>query len=382
MPSASRRVVAAALAAAVWMGAGGAGGSTTSGKADQLIDRMIEALGGREPIAALRSLAVEAHCSGPGGGFRTWVDSLRPGAVHFRQESEDGTMEIWSTAEATWSRGVEGGLELIDDGPRSFLRDHEFHLLILELETRFSEHRLGELVQLDDVACRRIVMTDGAGRPAAVCVDETDGLPLVLEMNPEGAAGPLRIRLADWREIEGIRYFHSFVLTEGSDRTFTYRYEKIAPGAVSALDFIRPAAAGLEREQQALVEVLRRDRWGHLMTDASMLASSLADTLVEVSAGEVTTRERSELEASFGSYFEGASYDLWEDVHPPVVRLSRDATMAWVARTVRVRRREPGEDGKTLERRFTSAYTATYEKTDGAWKMTSVTSTFPPADGG
>ncbi|MCP4201645.1 MAG: hypothetical protein GY769_06890 [bacterium] len=52
--------------------------------------------------------------------------------------------------------------------------------------------------------------------------------------------------------------------------------------------------------------------------------------------------------------------------------------MAWVTRTVRVLRRAPDSRGRLVSRRFTSAYTATYEKQDGAWQMTSVTSTFLP----
>ena len=50
--------------------------------------------------------------------------------------------------------------------------------------------------------------------------------------------------------------------------------------------------------------------------------------------------------------------------------------MAWVVRTVRVRRDAPGADGKPSPQEFASAYTSTYEKRDGRWKMTSVTSTF------
>ncbi len=52
--------------------------------------------------------------------------------------------------------------------------------------------------------------------------------------------------------------------------------------------------------------------------------------------------------------------------------------MAWVMRTVRVRRQAPAADGQKVLQEFTSAYTATYEKQGDAWKMTSVTSTFLP----
>ena len=104
----------------------------------------------------------------------------------------------------------------------------------------------------------------------------------------------------------------------------------------------------------------------------------MAETLTEVSGGRVSTQSRSEIEAFFEQVFAGASYEIWEDSAPPVIRISTDSTMAWVARTVRVRRYAPGPDGRTRQEAFDSAYTSTYEKRQDKWVMTSVTSTFLP----
>jgi hypothetical protein len=211
----------------------------------KLIDRMISALGGRAAIGMLRSLAVEADCTGPGGEFRTRVESLRPDAVYFRQRDGEGSTEIWSTGGRTWTRDAESGWKELDDGVRDFVRGHEFHLLVLELETRFTAHRLNHSTL--EVGCRRIDMEDLAGHPASVCVRESDGLPASLEMNPPGAQGPILVRFEDWREIEGIRYFHAFVLTEGTERTFTYRYRTIEPDGVLPSRFVLPAAPDAQR---------------------------------------------------------------------------------------------------------------------------------------
>lgn len=226
---------------------GGAGASFAAvekadpAAAQPVIERMLSALGGRRAIDGLASLAVEADCSGPGGPFRTRVESLRPDAVHFVQRAGDHTTELWSTGEATWRLDAAGEPEIVDDGARSFLRGHEFHLLVLELEERFSEHRLGGADRVEGRACRRIAMRDADGRPASLCVDDESFLPLELVTNPPGAAGPLTLRPADWREVGGILYFHSFELGEGPDRVFTYRYDSIRPGAVSGEQFAAPA---------------------------------------------------------------------------------------------------------------------------------------------
>ncbi len=346
-------------------------------ESSQLIDRMLDALGGREAIAAVRSLSAEARCTGPGGDFDTWIDSFRPGLTYFRQETDDGAAEIWSTGESTWHLDGEGAVTELPGPTRYFVRSHEFHLLLFEIESRFSDHHLGAWSEVGARRCREIEMTDGSGQPASLCVAESDGLPLRLEMNPQGAQGPVNITFGDWREIGDVWYFFHFDLTEGSERTFTYDYERLEPDTVDALRFVRPAALHQREEQEALLDLLRSDRRAHLETDAAAIAANVAATLVEVSSGAVSVSSRQEVESLFTTVFDGADYELWEDTEPPKVRLSRDSSMAWVVRRVRVRRQAPGPDGDRQLQEFTSAYTATYERRDGRWLMTSVTSTFP-----
>ncbi|MCI0452445.1 MAG: hypothetical protein L0Z51_08650 [Candidatus Latescibacteria bacterium] len=77
-------------------------------------------------------------------------------------------------------------------------------------------------------------MIDAEGNPASLLVDKRSHRPRMLELNPPGAAGPVRVFFEDWRRVGDLLYFHSFLLTEGPERTFTYRYTSIAPNAVDA----------------------------------------------------------------------------------------------------------------------------------------------------
>lgn len=138
------------------------------------------------------------------------------------------------------------------------------------------------------------------------------------------------------------------------------------------------AAVSSDEAQRAIEESLRLDREAHLQLDAASLVSRLADTLVTVDGGRIDRSARAELQAFFEGYFRGATYHAWEDVEPPVIRVSQDGTMAWATRRVRVDREEPAPAG-TRRREFTSAWTATYARTDAGWRMTSVTSTVAPA---
>jgi hypothetical protein len=146
-----------------------------------------------------------------------------------------------------------------------------------------------------------------------------------------------------------------------------------ACGAGGASPVARSASA-----RAALDRVLAEGRRAHLTTDPALLASSLADTLVSLDAGAVSLQPRDSVRAMFERYFAGARYYAWDDLEPPRIDLSDDASLAWVARVVCVDREEPDARGGRQRRRFVSAYAATYAWRDGGWRMTTVASTFTP----
>ena len=137
-------------------------------------------------------------------------------------------------------------------------------------------------------------------------------------------------------------------------------------------------AAGTRAARLALDSMLAEGRTAHLETNAEQLAAGLADTLISIDAGVISRQPRDSVRAMFDRYFAGASYRTWEDVQPPVVQISDDNSLAWVARVVCVDREEPVAGGQRRRRTFVSAYSATFVRRSGRWTMTTVTSTFLP----
>lgn len=353
---------------------------TDADRAQVWIERMVQALGGEAAIANLTGLSVKATCSGPDGAFDTEVSSFRPSWVRFRQTRGEAATEIWSGPERTW--GIEANGEAKDYGPgvRSFVRAHEFHFEVLEVATRFTDHRVGSTTTIREQPCTTLLMKDAMGQGASLYLNAETHLPVMLEVNPEGAAGPVRTYFEDWQSKAGVQLFHAFDLTEGSERTFRYDYQTIEPNAVSALQFVEPTPANQSDDRHALLAILEEGRQAHLQTDAARLVANIADELIEVSAGTINRRTRSDVEDLFTRMFDGATYQQWADTEPPRLKLSADGTLAWVTRRVAVRRTRVGAEGQEQPRSFVSAYSSTYEKRDGSWRMTSVTSTFLPAE--
>jgi hypothetical protein len=150
-------------------------------------------------------------------------------------------------------------------------------------------------------------------------------------------------------------------------------------GACVAVTLFAACEPRSRSEAANIQAVLEGSRRAHLETDASLIAAHLADSVVSINGGQVIIQTKQEIEDFFRFYFDGAIYHAWEDVTPPIISMSKDGSMAWVARTVHVDREELGPGGELWRSQFTSAYTATYENTDAGWKMNSVTSTFLPA---
>jgi hypothetical protein len=196
--------------------------------ADQVLDRMLAAIGTERSRNAIQSLSTTAEASGPDGPFAITVTSIPPDTVYFRQQSGAGITEIWSTAERTW--GGNAGEEYEPLGPqvRDFVRGHEFHLMLLAIRSRFSGFEMQGADAVTGTECLRISMIDEAGKDASICVRTDTWLPIELQLNPTTAAGAVQVVFDDWRPVNGLNQFHSFELTEDSDRLFTYDYVDIS----------------------------------------------------------------------------------------------------------------------------------------------------------
>lgn len=210
-------------------------------EAADLLRRATAAMGGAEAISAVRSLAVRAACTGPGGPFTTEIFSIRPDRTLMRQKSSSGTTELYVVGERGWSKDpATGETESLSREMRDTVRGHEFHFLFLDLGERFTDHRA---TGRTEAGCQEVSMLDGYGLEAAVCFDETTHLPVSLAFFPPPGSGtePIRIAVEGWRSIEGVSYLTGFTLRQG-DEVFTYEYEDIRPNSVEAELFEVPPA--------------------------------------------------------------------------------------------------------------------------------------------
>ncbi len=142
----------------------------------------------------------------------------------------------------------------------------------------------------------------------------------------------------------------------------------------------RAEGPGSSPERVALEAILQNQRSAHLELDAEQLVEHVAERLVSIDRGAITIQTRDQVREMFASYFEGASYFAWEDLEPPLIKISSDGSMAWVVRRVEVDREESDGSGGRRRRQLISAFTSTFEKVNGEWRLTTVTSTLVPSE--
>ena len=121
----------------------------------------------------------------------------------------------------------------------------------------------------------------------------------------------------------------------------------------------------LDAERAALLEIHKQDRRGHFETNPQILAEHQGDDFICVGNGEITHMSLADFLSGFERSFKNATYHEWDDLESPIIRISDDATLAWMIVRNRVRRHQTQDDGSEVERKFIYAGIMTYEKKDG-----------------
>lgn len=135
-------------------------------------------------------------------------------------------------------------------------------------------------------------------------------------------------------------------------------------------------------ERAELLRLHQSDRDAHFKTDVALLQQRSPETMLSVSNGQVRRTTKDAQRAMFTAYFAGARYDAWDDLEEPIIRISDDASMAWMIVRLRVRRVQKDAQGVERDQSFVYAGIMTYEKRDGRWmKVANVSTVEPTAPG-
>jgi hypothetical protein len=124
-----------------------------------------------------------------------------------------------------------------------------------------------------------------------------------------------------------------------------------------------------------IAAILALDSAAHVSGDATTLASIVADSVVSVDNGTVSTMSREDVERGFQGYFDSVDIVSWIDETEPEIRFSPSGSAVSVTRAVRMERDTRALGGGVVRDTIVLAWTAGFEKVDSAWKMVTVSTT-------
>jgi len=146
-------------------------------------------------------------------------------------------------------------------------------------------------------------------------------------------------------------------------KTFTLVLLSVALAASASAQ----PSADLEKEKPELLRMHKSDREAHFKTDVDALLANSPEEFISVGRGKINRSNKDDVRKMFTGYFRDAKYYEWDDVEEPIIRISNDASMAWMITRTRVRRVQKKADGSEQEEKFVYAGIMTYEKRDGRW---------------
>jgi hypothetical protein len=131
-------------------------------------------------------------------------------------------------------------------------------------------------------------------------------------------------------------------------------------------------------DRAELLRLHERQRAAHLNRRADWLVEEWADSLFSVSRGRVSIGQKGPGQGNFQEYLDAVTFQAWDDIVPPRIRISPDGQMAYVIVEKRVHLTSLDSSGATVPERTRFAWLSVYEKQQGKWRLAAIASAERP----
>lgn len=149
----------------------------------------------------------------------------------------------------------------------------------------------------------------------------------------------------------------------------------IAPAGSPASDRDADESAPAKAELLAVHQAARR---AHFNRDVDSIVAGMGTEFTTVHEGNIRVMSREDVRKQFTEYFRGAEFSAWDDLEPPVIRISPDAKMGWMIVRVRIAYTKTDAGGATSKEDTVMAWISAYEKRDGKWLLVANATTSKP----
>lgn len=346
------------------------------GKAEleKIFSAAIESVGGERAVERIKSIEALADCVGPDGKYTTAVASFRSGKTVFKQtySYRSRSTGVFINGDVAWERSAETGeFSIVPPFQRLVVELHEYQKMAFDFERMFSGFRFaGE----EDFAARRSFKVEAEhslGGKIFLYFDAETKLFSGYVLPVPGSDESVKNVVNQWKTVGGVKLPSQVTATDQrGDWILRFHTVEINKANEKLLE-VPPRVADLDQ----LLKLHEQAKRAHLTYDAELFIELFADNVTELQNGNVRTRSRVENLERFKNYFSSYKFIEWEDIKPPVIKISGDGTLATVRVEKRVRGTYKNDKGKEESDHTVFAWLEVWEKIGGKWKITSVAST-------
>jgi len=140
------------------------------------------------------------------------------------------------------------------------------------------------------------------------------------------------------------------------------------------------ASVDLEAERKAILELHEKQREFHVNEQAEDFVDLMTDEFMSVNRGKIGKPTKEANLKRFEGYFGNVEFEKWDDIQPPVIRISEDGTMAYSIVNKEVIVKYQNDSSLWVRGRTEFSWLAVYKKTKSGWKVDAVASTNLPAE--
>jgi hypothetical protein len=184
----------------------------------------------------------------------------------------------------------------------------------------------------------------------------------------------IRINFNEWKQTGALK-LPSKVTATDKQGDFVLNFREIVLNKTDEKMFAVPARVLAIRE---LSELQKKARVAHFTRNANLLVSTFADDFTSISGGKISRPAREASLNRFQNYLNRSTFLEWDDITPPVIKVSDDASMAYVLVHKKVRLTAKNENGTETEETEIFAWIEVYRKIKREWKLVAVVSTNTP----
>ncbi len=341
---------------------------------DKIFVEAIEAVGSQKEIQKIKSIEAFAVCIGPKGKYTTAITSFRGNKTHFKQTFtyRDEDTNIFINDNHAWKKADKtNDFEMVSPFQRLVVNLHEYQKMAFDFQKMFTDFELVGDETFNDKPNIKVSAKNDLGGTIHLFFDKETKVLSGYILPIQDSKETVKNVFNEWKKIGEIKLPTKVTATDSSG-DWVLNFNKITLNKANENVLNIPSRV---KDLAELLKLHKEHQTAHLTYNAKLFVETFADELVTVQSGTVVSRNKAENLKRIEGYFNSFKFTEWEDVKPPVIKISKDGTLATIIVEKIVKGTYKNEKGETITDVTEFAWLEVWEKIDGKWKITTVAST-------